>query len=68
MESGLYVDGRIWRVRIKWKYYFLQVKQKLWWSWKRFDKDSFIFPELFEKRMEIVNQYNEFIKMLQKMS
>lgn len=29
---------------------------------KKFDKDSFIFPELFEKRMEIVNQYNEFIK------
>ncbi len=29
---------------------------------KRFDKDSFIFPELFEKRMEIVNQYNDFIK------
>ena len=29
---------------------------------KRFDKNSFIFPELFEKRMEIVNQYNDFIK------
>ena len=29
---------------------------------KSFDKDSFIFPELFEKRMEIVNQYNDFIK------
>ena len=28
---------------------------------KSFDKDSFIFPELFEKRMEIVNQYNDFI-------
>ena len=27
-----------------------------------FDKDSFIFPELFDKRMEIVKQYNDFIK------
>ena len=26
-----------------------------------FDKNSFIFPELFEKRMEIVNQYRDFI-------
>ena len=26
-----------------------------------FDKNSFIFPELFEKRLEIVNSYNEFI-------
>ena len=26
-----------------------------------FDKNSFIFPELYEKRMEIVKQYNEFI-------
>ena len=26
-----------------------------------FDKNSFIFPELFEKRMEIVKQYNDFI-------
>ncbi len=26
-----------------------------------FDKKSFIFPELYEKRMEIVKQYNEFI-------
>ncbi len=26
-----------------------------------FDKKSFIFPELFEKRMEILNQYNNFI-------
>ncbi len=29
---------------------------------KSFDKNSFIFPELFEKRMEIVTQYNEFVK------
>lgn len=28
---------------------------------KRFDKDSFIFPELFEKRMEIVEKYIDFI-------
>ena len=28
---------------------------------KSFDKDSFIFPELFEKRMQIVKQYNDFI-------
>lgn len=27
-----------------------------------FDKDSFIFPELFDKRMEIVKQYNDFVK------
>ncbi len=26
-----------------------------------FDKNSFIFPELFEKRMQIINQYNNFI-------
>jgi cytoplasmic iron level regulating protein YaaA (DUF328/UPF0246 family) len=26
-----------------------------------FDKNSFIFPQLFEKRMEIVKQYNDFI-------
>ena len=26
-----------------------------------FDKNSFIFPELYEKRMEIVKQYNKFI-------
>ena len=26
-----------------------------------FDKNSFIFPILFEKRMEIVKQYNDFI-------
>lgn len=26
-----------------------------------FDNNSFIFPELYEKRMEIVKQYNEFI-------
>ena len=26
-----------------------------------FNKNSFIFPELFEKRMEIVKQYNDFI-------
>ncbi|MDD3055953.1 MAG: YaaA family protein [Aliarcobacter sp.] len=26
-----------------------------------FDKNSFIFPELFEKRMEIIKQYNDFI-------
>ncbi len=26
-----------------------------------FDKSSFIFPELYEKRMEIVKQYNDFI-------
>ena len=29
---------------------------------KPFDKNSFIFPELFEKRMEIATQYNEFVK------
>lgn len=29
---------------------------------KIFDKDSFIFPELFNKRVEIVNSYNEFLK------
>jgi uncharacterized protein len=28
---------------------------------KIFDKSSFIFPELFDKRMEIVNQYKDFI-------
>ena len=28
---------------------------------KPFDKNSFIFPELFEKRLKIVNSYNEFI-------
>ena len=28
---------------------------------KPFDKNSFIFSELFEKRLEIVNSYNEFI-------
>ncbi len=28
---------------------------------KSFDKNSFIFPELFEKRMQIVKQYNDFI-------
>lgn len=26
-----------------------------------FNKNSFIFPELFEKRMEIIKQYNEYI-------
>ena len=26
-----------------------------------FDKNSFIFPELFEKRIEILNAYNEYI-------
>ena len=26
-----------------------------------FCKNSFIFPELFEKRMQIVNQYNNYI-------
>ena len=29
---------------------------------KIFGKDSFIFPELFNKRVEIVNSYNEFLK------
>ena len=29
---------------------------------KDIDKDSFIFPELFEKRMKIVNAYNDFLK------
>ncbi|MGE0052455.1 MAG: YaaA family protein [Arcobacter sp.] len=28
----------------------------------KFDNNSFIFPELFEKRMQIVNAYNSFIK------
>jgi cytoplasmic iron level regulating protein YaaA (DUF328/UPF0246 family) len=28
---------------------------------KKFDKNSFIFPELFEKRMEIINQYQNFL-------
>ena len=28
---------------------------------KSFDKSSFIFPELFDKRMEIVNQYKDFV-------
>lgn len=28
---------------------------------KKFDKESFIFPELFEKRMEIINQYQSFL-------
>ena len=26
-----------------------------------FCKNSFIFPELFEKRMQIVNQYNNYM-------
>lgn len=29
---------------------------------KIFDENSFIFPELFKKRVEIVNSYNEFLK------
>ena len=28
---------------------------------KSFDKSSFIFPELFNKRMVIVNQYKDFV-------
>ncbi len=28
---------------------------------KSFDKDSFLFPELFDKRLEIINSYNEYI-------
>lgn len=28
---------------------------------KSFDKDSFLFPQLFDKRLEIINQYNDFI-------
>lgn len=28
---------------------------------KQIDKNSFIFPELFEKRMEIINKYIEFV-------
>lgn len=27
-----------------------------------FNKDSFIFPELFEKRLEVINLYNDFLK------
>lgn len=30
------------------------------------NKNSFIFPELFEKRLEILEKYNNFIKQLQK--
>jgi cytoplasmic iron level regulating protein YaaA (DUF328/UPF0246 family) len=26
------------------------------------DKNSFIFPELFEKRLEVINYYQEYIK------
>jgi cytoplasmic iron level regulating protein YaaA (DUF328/UPF0246 family) len=33
---------------------------------KIFDKDSFIFPELFDKRMEIVKQYQNFISIASK--
>ncbi|WP_419677922.1 YaaA family protein [Aliarcobacter lanthieri] len=28
-----------------------------------FDKNSFIFPELFEKRLEIINSYNKFLEI-----
>ena len=28
---------------------------------KSFDKDSFIFPELFDKRLEIINMYQDYI-------
>ncbi|WP_172199473.1 YaaA family protein [Campylobacter sp. RM16188] len=31
-------------------------------SMKFMNKDSFIFPNLYEKRMEILNAYNEFLK------
>ena len=31
-----------------------------------FNKDSFIFPELFLKRLEIVNSYNDFLKKASK--
>ena len=29
---------------------------------KIFDQNSFIFPELFNKRVEIINSYNDFLK------
>ena len=29
---------------------------------KIFDQNSFIFPELFNKRFEIINSYNDFLK------
>lgn len=29
---------------------------------KNFDKNSFIFPKLFEKRLQILNSYNEFVQ------
>jgi len=29
---------------------------------KIFDENSFIFPQLFNKRVEIINSYNEFLK------
>ncbi len=29
---------------------------------KKFDKNSFIFPQLFEKRLDIIKQYNDYIK------
>ena len=32
---------------------------------KIFDENSFIFPQLFNKRVEIINSYNEFLKLLQ---
>ncbi len=28
---------------------------------KIFDENSFIFPQLFNKRVEIINSYNEFL-------
>ena len=29
---------------------------------KIFDQNSFIFPQLFNKRVEIINSYNDFLK------
>ena len=29
---------------------------------KIFDENSFIFPQLFNKRVEIINSYNEFLQ------
>ncbi len=29
---------------------------------KSFDKNSFLFPELFDKRLEIVKKYNDYIQ------
>jgi len=33
---------------------------------KSFDKSSFIFPQLFEKRLEIIKAYNDFLKFASK--